>query len=97
MLNLGPLRCINILKPHWNITAYRATRGHKHNHSFKQSKANFGHCYHPRYGHIRSLVATENIKQNEEIFAYYGYRSREVPDWYLDLHVKELGTAFEPK
>ena len=86
---------INIPKQYWNLATFRATRGHKHNHSFKQNKVEFTDtAYHPRYGKIAAVVATRDIKKGEEIFAYYGYGAGG-PDWYKDLHMKEMGFPLE--
>ena len=88
----GPL-VIHIPEPYWNISNYRATLGHKINHSFINSKSNFGLAYHPRFGNIRTLYALSDIAKGEEIFTNYGYRigQKRVPQWYSELYVKETG------
>ncbi len=64
--------------------------GHKTNHSFVKNSTDFGYCYHPRFGHIRNLVATKNISKGEEIFVNYKYNMERVPDWYFKLYLREI-------
>ena len=62
------------------------------NHSFKCSKVTYGRAYHPRFGNIRSIYATADITKGEEIFANYAYRfGSDVPEWYSELYLEELG------
>ena len=83
---------LNVPEPYWNITNFRATLGHKINHSFKFAKCTFGYVYHPRFGNIRSVVATSNIRKGEEVFANYGYsKDNPVPEWYSSLYLEETG------
>ena len=83
---------IHIPEPYWNISNYRATLGHKLNHSFTKGKTIWGRAFHPRFGHIRSVVAKEDIKRGEEIFINYGYRSgTRVQKWMSDLYLEETG------
>ena len=62
---------MNIPKHYWNITNFRATLGHKINHSFKDSKAKFGIAFHPRFGKVVTIIATKNITKHEEILIDY--------------------------
>ena len=90
----GPIK-IHIPKPYWDISNYRATLGHKMNHSFRYQKAAYGKAFHPRFGNIRSLYATADIKRGEEIFVNYGYRvGTTVPQWYSDLYIQEMGRGW---
>ena len=83
---------IHIPEPYWNISNYRATLGHKLNHSFIKDKTIWGRAFHPRFGHIRSVVAKENIKQGEEMIINYGYRvGTRVQKWTSDLYLEETG------
>ena len=83
---------INIPEQYWSISNYRASLAHKLNHSFKKTKVMWGHAFHPRFGHIKSVVAQENIKRGEEIFIDYGYRvGSQVPKWFSDLYLEEIG------
>ena len=46
---------------------------------------------HPRWGLIQSLIATRNIKAGEELYAHYGYSTRNFPSdfpWYWELKMK---------
>merc|ERR1712110_21506 len=73
---------IDVPKSHWDIVKYRATLGHKANHSFKYFNSEYGMAYHPRYGSIRSIVAIRNIIKGEEILVDYllGSRGDKVPE-----------------
>ena len=87
----GPVR-IHIPEPYWNISNYRATLGHKINHSFRYHTAKFGYVFHPRFGNIRSAVAIADITKGEEILIDYGYKvGILVPKWVSDLYLKEMG------
>ena len=85
---------INIPEPYWNITSFRSTLGHKVNHSFTNIKAQFNWVSHPRFGHIRSVTATEDVYPGEEIFVHYHYpieADSKVPKWYRELYEKQVG------
>ena len=84
---------IDVPKSHWDIAKYRATLGHKANHSFKYFNSKYGMAYHPRYGSIRSIVAIRNIIKGEEILVDYllGSRGEKVPEWYSNLYEHEVG------
>ena len=83
---------IHIPEIYWDISMLRSTLGHKSNHSFKSSNAKFSISFHPRFGEIKSLVATFDIKRGEEIITNYGYlRGSLVPSWYSDLYLSEIG------
>ena len=83
---------MNVPEPYWDISKYRATLGHKVNHSFKFDKAAFGRAYHPRFGNIRTVYATADITKGEEILVNYGYpKGGPVPEWYAMLYLEEIG------
>ena len=83
---------IDVPENYWSINRYRATLGHKINHSFRYSNARYGMAYHPRYGKVRAVYATRYITKGEEILVNYGYkRGVDVPDWYSKLFQEELG------
>ena len=87
----GPLK-IHIPKQYWNISNYRATLGHKINHSFSKANSIFGQAFHPRFGKIRAVYALNIISKHEEVLVNYGYRiGTSVPNWYSDLYEKETG------
>ena len=93
LMNFKGRLVIHIPEEYWNISNYRATLGHKINHSFVHGKSNFGFAYHPRFGDIRCLYATDDISKGEEILTNYGYRigGHRVPGWYKELYEKETG------
>ena len=83
---------MTIPEQYWNISNYRATLGHKLNHSFKYAKGTLRLSYHPRFGKIPSVVALTDIDKGEEIFMNYGYKPwYPVPEWYSALYKKEMG------
>ena len=85
-------QAIDIPKAYWSITKYRATLGHKANHSFKYANSKYGMAYHPRFGNIRALFAIRHITKGEEILVNYLYpKQGNVPEWYSDLYESELG------
>jgi histone-lysine N-methyltransferase SETD7 len=84
----------HVPEPYWNISNYRATLGHKLNHSFKYAKTDFGKAFHPRFGDIRSIFATADITKGEEILLDYGYGQNtglNAPLWVSELYLKETG------
>ena len=86
---------MNIPESYWNISRYRATLGHKMNHSFKFAKAQMSHAFHPRFGDVRAYYANSNITKGEEIFVNYGYKKGgTVPQWYTLLYEKEVGKSW---
>lgn len=72
---------LDILNEHIPISNYRATLGHKVNHSFNNN-AWFGHIWHPRFGLIMSVVANRDILAGEEVFVCYNYMIAKAPEWY---------------
>ena len=84
---------INIPIQFWNITEFRSTLGHKVNHSFTKNKTQYKHVFHPRFGHIRSVVAKADIAKGEEIFVNYNYPIGGPPpvEWYKTVYEEEVG------
>ena len=83
---------LNVPEPYWDISKYRATLGHKFNHSFKYTTAKYGRAFHPRFGNIRTIYATTNITKGEEILVDYRYaKGSLVEEWYSELYLKETG------
>ena len=87
---------IDIPESYWNISKYRATLGHKVNHSFKFTKAGYKRAYHPRFGNIIALYASKNITKGEEILVNYNYARGPVPEWYAALYLEEMGRNWYP-
>ena len=86
---------IHLPEPYWNISNYRATLGHKLNHSFRYAKTVIGKAFHPRFGHTRSAFASADITKGEEIFLdyqYWNYVGRnDLPTWVSELYLEETG------
>ena len=84
---------IHIPEPYWNISNYRATLGHKVNHSFRYANTAYRKAFHPRFGNIRSVFATKDIIKGEELLVDYGYspNSGNTPPWISELYLKEMG------
>ena len=85
---------INIPEEYWNTTQFRATLGHKLNHSFIKSRAAYNWATHPRYGWIRTVTAIDDIYKGDEIFINYHYpvsAEGRVPQWYRELYEIEVG------
>ena len=70
--------------------------GHKISHSFTKTNVEFGYVFHPRFGHIRSVVATKAIAKKEELFLDYGYGTTNpnVPKWYKEAYLREIGMPY---
>ena len=82
---------MNLLQEHWDITKYRATLGHKVNHSFVNVNARFQSVIHPRFGPIVAVISLKSIRKGEEILASYGYTTESnVPRWYAKEYEREL-------
>ena len=59
--------------------------GGKVNHHFRLNNSAFIEIEHPRYGLMQSLTPTVDVKAGQELFAHYGYKSKEFPadfEWY---------------
>lgn len=93
-LTYNPNIQINIPESMWNTTKYRATLGHKLNHSFTRRQTDYNWVVHPRFGLIRSVMAIKDIAPDEELFVHYRYPVKaesRVPKWYKDLYEVEVG------
>ena len=89
---------VDIPPEYWSIEKYRATLGHKVNHSFKKANTVFGNAIHPRFGSILTVFATKDIKKGEEILVDYRYGYDSVVDlWYAKLYEDEMGKPFPGK
>ena len=100
LINAGDGYHINVLESYWPIHVFRATLGHKANHSFTKTNVQFGFVYHPRFGYIRSLVTKRDIKKDEELFVNYNYgfnNAHMLPKWYIETYEKEVGPFPKPK
>ena len=89
---------INLPQEYWGIVQYRATLTHKVNHSFKRANVKFSSAIHPRYGPIRTVVATKDIKKGEEILVDYGYgKDSAIPRWFEQAYIEESGKPWPGK
>ena len=83
---------MNIPPEYWSINKYRATLGHKVNHSFNKTNTDFGSAIHPRYGPIRTIVSSKDIKKGEELLCDYQYGTDSaIPNWYGIAYREEVG------
>ena len=57
-------------KEYISINAYNASFGHKINHN-SEANVDAGYIDHPRFGRIRSIVTTKDVKAGQEIFCQY--------------------------
>ena len=82
---------MNILQEHWDISNYRATLGHKINHSFMNVNVKFQSVIHPRFGPIVAAISLTPIRKGEEILASYGYAPEtNVPRWFAKAYEEEM-------
>ena len=65
---------------------YKGSFGHKVNHSF-QPNSMYTLFDSPRYGLVQAVKTLENVREGEELFANYGYKTDSIgqPKWYRDL------------
>ena len=92
--DIGDIR-LNVPPEYWTIDKYRATLGHKVNHSFKKMNAAFGSAIHPRFGPIRTLFAIKDIIKGEELFVDYAYgKQYALPIWFRQAYKEEYGKPF---
>ena len=64
---------------------YRATLGHKINHSFQKQNCKFHSLDHPRFGLIPAARSISTIPEGEEIFCSYELKYDEGDPWYQEL------------
>jgi hypothetical protein len=75
---------IDIPAPFNRISKYRATLGHKANHSFMPN-SEFTQLFHPKFGEINEVIALRDIEEDEEIVTDYNYEFHQAtPKWYID-------------
>lgn len=61
---------------------YKATLGHKINHSFSKWNCIFHTLDHPRFGPIPAARSTENVRQGTELLCLYEMKFHEGQSWY---------------
>jgi hypothetical protein len=57
-------------KDYISMNAYNASFGHKLNHN-SDNNVDAGYMDHPRFGRIRSIVTTKDLKAGQELFCEY--------------------------
>ena len=70
-----------------SLDAYRATLGHKVNHS-NASNCEWDLMEHPRFGLIRAIISRGEIKKDEEILINYHMNLADSPEWYRKVWLK---------
>ena len=53
-ISISVSECLDVPSPFHQLHQYRATLGHKANHSF-QPNSKYDHCFHPRFGYIKCI------------------------------------------
>ena len=57
-----------------------------------------GNAIHPRFGPIRTVVATKDIKKGSQILCHYQYTEENVvPKWYVEVYKQEYGRPWPGK
>ena len=76
-----------------DLSKFRATLGHKANHSFKKENAESINVYHPRYGSAVGLWAIKDIPKGGTIWINYKYSLDVGPTqlWYYQVYEEEVG------
>ena len=91
---------INIPWQRGSLSDYRATLGHKLNHSFKPNCEPSHLLDSPRFGLVRVFFAARDITKGEELFINYGYSAENGPKWYRELYSHTMATmgkdGFDP-
>jgi len=73
-----------------SLQRYRATLGHKINHSFYGSNCRFEIFYHARFGFVHAVKSTQPIKKDSEILCHYNLPYDGSPHWYQEMWRKGL-------
>ena len=68
-----------------HLQRYRATLGHKINHSFFKSNCRFEIFHHARFGLVHAVKSTESVKKDEEILCHYNWPYDSSSPWYQEL------------
>jgi hypothetical protein len=69
-------------KPFDKVEEFCGALGHKVNHNVKRKNCRYVNAYHPRFGHISSVVTICAVRKDEELFVDYEFNDHwEVP-WF---------------
>ena len=85
-LGVSSYQAIIDLPPEFDVNPL-PNLGGKVNHHFRLNNSVFIEMEHPRWGLMQSLTPARDVKAGEELFAYYGYKSKEFPadfQWYWE-------------
>ncbi|TRY70278.1 hypothetical protein TCAL_11546 [Tigriopus californicus] len=73
-----------------DTSKYRATLGHKINHSFSAWNCMFHAMDHPRFGTIPAVRTTEKVEPDQELLCLYEIQYHEGAPWFQELWRQEL-------
>lgn len=73
---------------------YRATLGHKINHSFDKWNCMFHSLDHPRFGLIPAARTTEKVDKDRELLCLYEIKYHEGAPWFQELWRRQLDLDF---
>lgn len=68
-----------------DVSKYKATLGHKINHSFHFYNCMFVCTNHPRFGLIAAARTIRDVQENEEFLCAYNLEFHEGQPWYQEL------------
>ncbi|EQB79029.1 hypothetical protein CB1_001783001 [Camelus ferus] len=87
-LSLDEETVIDVPEPYNHVSKYRASLGHKANHSFTPNCI-YDLFVHPRFGPIKCIRTLRAVEADEELTVAYGYdhsppgkSGPEAPEWY---------------
>ncbi|KYQ92708.1 histone-lysine N-methyltransferase [Tieghemostelium lacteum] len=84
-ISLDSETVIDVPTKYNDISVYQSTLAHKSNHH-PNNNAEYSHCFHPRFGYIKSIRSIKPIAKDSEIFVNYGYTDHQ-PEWYQKLQI----------
>ncbi|XP_047126209.1 histone-lysine N-methyltransferase SETD7 isoform X1 [Hydra vulgaris] len=89
---------IDVPKPWNDLKFYKASLGHKANHSFKPN-CMYDRFNHPRFGKIKCIRTISFVQPGDELFVEYGYDhlklDTDAPLWYQKALVEHLNNKDE--
>ena len=98
MYHRSPGLQIDVPIEYWSIENYRATLGHKANHSFLKSNGLCFSVIHPRHGPINAIVTMRKIRKGDEILWSYGYTEHSlIPSWYAIAYYEAFNKTWPGK
>jgi len=70
--------CVFVPEEYSSTGHYRATLGHKANHSPESNARYTLFTAHPVFGSIMSIIALEDLKKGDEVLCNYGYKDKNI-------------------